>query len=107
MVCRFTRRRNSESKGARYYKSSNGDFGAVGVIGAVGAGVAGGAGVGATGVKTAAGGCATTVFAGSISVDAIGRRTMLLLKFTRTFCPSIAINRTFVPELIVTLPNCS
>jgi hypothetical protein len=76
-------------------------------FGAVGAGAAGRAGAGAVGVNAAAGGWAMTVFAGSMSVEAIGISTMLLLKFTRTFCPSIAISRTFVPVVSVTLPNCN
>src|SRR5687767_8294407 len=63
--------------------------------------------MGVAGVVAVAGGCATTVVAGSMSVEVIGINTMLLLKLTRTFCPSMAIKRTLVPGFRVTLPNCN
>lgn len=89
------------------YKSDDGfGRGAGGVAGADGAGVAGVAG--ATGNDdTGAADGATTVFAGSMSVDPTGISTMLLLKLARTFWPSIAMRRKRVPGFSVTLPNCN
>jgi hypothetical protein len=108
------------------YKSEDG-FGAGETEGSVGIalgavdGTAGSVGLGPAGTEAGgkAGmlleGCpiggvagATTGAAGagaSTSVAAEGTRITLLLKFTRTFCPSVEMKRTRVPGFKVTRPN--
>jgi hypothetical protein len=88
-----------------FYKSDDG-FGVAGTAGLSGAVVV--AGVGATGAvgagTTGTAGAGGMAF-GSTSVAIEGTRMMLLLKFTRTFCPSNEMKRTRVPTFKVTLPN--